>query len=257
MWRVARLALCTLGFVAALVSMACAEPVVLISKDGYTSFEGDLVSLEGDFYIIKTSVGQVRVPASEVTCEGAGCPAGGAGAANPNMETLALAQNVPFEVATLIAHAQGAAASAEVSYTERDAKDVIITMARAGNPPATQFRLLGLKGSETAPKQATAMIGTSGAYGSFDGARRVRDVVALDAFVVVLSPDVPLKSISLTDLARIYAGEITNWSQLRGPSLAIQPFVREARIDRARCSGDAGHGAGRQGLRQGSGQLRQ
>ena len=55
-------------------SAARAEPVVLISNDGYTRIEGDLLRLDKNFYVIATSVGQIRIPMADVRCEGAGCP---------------------------------------------------------------------------------------------------------------------------------------------------------------------------------------
>ena len=54
---------------------AKAEPVVLVSNDGYTRIEGDLLKLDNDFYVVATSVGQIRIPVADVRCEGAGCPA--------------------------------------------------------------------------------------------------------------------------------------------------------------------------------------
>lgn len=54
---------------------AAADPVVLTSKDGYTSFKGDLIRIDDEFYVLNTSVGQVKIPQSGVTCEGLGCPA--------------------------------------------------------------------------------------------------------------------------------------------------------------------------------------
>ena len=67
------LALCALGTMA-FSSVTHAEPVVLVSKDGYTRLSGDMVKLDGEFYIVKTSVGQVRIPVAEVDCEGVSCP---------------------------------------------------------------------------------------------------------------------------------------------------------------------------------------
>jgi hypothetical protein len=55
-------------------SVAKAEPVVLISNDGYTRIEGDLLKLDKKFYVVATSVGQIRVPVADVRCEGTGCP---------------------------------------------------------------------------------------------------------------------------------------------------------------------------------------
>ena len=59
---------------AAFGSVAKAEPVVLVSNDGYTRLEGDLLKMENDMYVVATSVGQIKIPVADVRCEGAGCP---------------------------------------------------------------------------------------------------------------------------------------------------------------------------------------
>lgn len=51
-----------------------AKPVVLVTNDGYTRIEGDLVEMDAEFYVVKTSVGTVRIPIADVKCDGAGCP---------------------------------------------------------------------------------------------------------------------------------------------------------------------------------------
>jgi len=53
---------------------AKAKPVVLVTNDGYTRIEGDLVEMDAEFYVVKTSVGMVRIPIADVKCDGAGCP---------------------------------------------------------------------------------------------------------------------------------------------------------------------------------------
>lgn len=55
-------------------TVAKAEPVVLVSNDGYTRIEGNLLKLDKDFYVVKTAVGQIRIPIADVRCEGTGCP---------------------------------------------------------------------------------------------------------------------------------------------------------------------------------------
>lgn len=62
--------ICATSFGAA----ANAEPVVLISNDGYTRIEGDLLKLDNDMYVVATSVGQIKIPVADVRCEGTGCP---------------------------------------------------------------------------------------------------------------------------------------------------------------------------------------
>ncbi|MEP3276228.1 MAG: hypothetical protein ABJN26_07875 [Stappiaceae bacterium] len=56
------------------VSIALAEPVSLISNDGKFSFDGEIVKFDSEFYILKTSIGEVTIPIDEVTCEGGACP---------------------------------------------------------------------------------------------------------------------------------------------------------------------------------------
>lgn len=53
---------------------AAAEPVSLIAHDSYSKISGNLLAYEDDIYTIGTAVGILRVKASSVECEGAGCP---------------------------------------------------------------------------------------------------------------------------------------------------------------------------------------
>ncbi len=75
MWRALSLALVLYS------SAAMAEPVVLVSKDGFSTFRGDLIRVENNFYVVRTSIGIVNIPMSEVSCEGPGCPATATGEA--------------------------------------------------------------------------------------------------------------------------------------------------------------------------------
>ena len=73
--RRARLfALCLLALVGGLNSPVLAGPVELVSKDGYLTFEGDLIEVANKMYVVKTSVGVVRIPVADVICKGEGCP---------------------------------------------------------------------------------------------------------------------------------------------------------------------------------------
>jgi len=49
--------------------------VVLASKDGSVTFEGDLIEATASDYVIATSIGEQRIPIDLVTCEGEGCVA--------------------------------------------------------------------------------------------------------------------------------------------------------------------------------------
>ncbi|WP_208353754.1 phosphate ABC transporter substrate-binding/OmpA family protein [Pseudaestuariivita rosea] len=64
------------------------------------------------------------------------------------------------------------------------------------------------------------------------GARDMRDfrqehVVAIDTVVLIVNPENPVDEIALQDLAAIYKGEITNWSQVGGPNAPINAYTRQ------------------------------
>lgn len=50
-------------------------------------------------------------------------------------------------------------------------------------------------------------------------------VVAWDALQVLAHPDLPVDSLTLTQLAAILVGEVKNWSEVGGSDLAVVPFV--------------------------------
>jgi phosphate transport system substrate-binding protein len=44
---------------------------------------------------------------------------------------------------------------------------------------------------------------------------------------VAVNPDNPLKGMTLAQVRQVFGGEVTNWSQLGGPDVAIRVFLRE------------------------------
>ena len=53
------------------------------------------------------------------------------------------------------------------------------------------------------------------------------NVVARDGLAVVVHPDVPVDSVSIEDLKKIFTGEIENWKDLGGPGKAIVAISRD------------------------------
>ncbi|MEO0456382.1 MAG: PstS family phosphate ABC transporter substrate-binding protein [Cyanobacteria bacterium P01_A01_bin.114] len=50
--------------------------------------------------------------------------------------------------------------------------------------------------------------------------------IAIDGIAIAVSPQLALDSLTLEQLRDIYLGQITNWSELGGPDLAIRPLSR-------------------------------
>lgn len=51
--------------------------------------------------------------------------------------------------------------------------------------------------------------------------------IAKDGVALIVSQEVTVDNISLVDLAKIYAGEITNWNQIGGSDLPVNVIIRD------------------------------
>ena len=58
------------------------------------------------------------------------------------------------------------------------------------------------------------------------GVTLIETPIALDAFVFVVNKNNPLKSLTISQIQKIYTGEITNWSQVGGNNENIKVFTR-------------------------------
>ena len=57
-----------------LPSTAMAQEVTLASTDGTINVTGQFIAFENDTYVLRTALGDLRIAASSVICEGAACP---------------------------------------------------------------------------------------------------------------------------------------------------------------------------------------
>ena len=58
--------------------------------------------------------------------------------------------------------------------------------------------------------------------------RAVENIVALDGVAVVVNPENGVTDLTVEQIAQIFTGEITNWSELGGADAEIAVFGREA-----------------------------
>lgn len=54
-------------------------------------------------------------------------------------------------------------------------------------------------------------------------------VIAIDGLAILVHPSNPVDQLSIETLAKIFAGEITNWSAIGGPDLAVRIYARDDR----------------------------
>ncbi|QIB52290.1 substrate-binding domain-containing protein [Pseudomonas sp. OIL-1] len=54
-------------------------------------------------------------------------------------------------------------------------------------------------------------------------------IIAIDGLAILVHPSNPVDELSIDTMAKIFAGEITNWSAVGGPDRAIQVYARDDR----------------------------
>jgi len=64
-------------------------------------------------------------------------------------------------------------------------------------------------------------------YADAAGVTLIETPIALDAFIFVVNPNNPIKSLTIKQVQDIYTGKITNWSEVGGNNAKINPYVRD------------------------------
>jgi phosphate transport system substrate-binding protein len=220
---------------------AAAQDVTLTSRDGAVEITGTLLGFDGEFYRVETRFGELTVDGSGVSCDGPGCPSltdfvaelafsGSSTMAEvlvpALVEGFALRNGLRtrrddsvggnFEYTLLRGDTETTVARFffHVSNTEEGFADLLANEADV---------VMALREIRPAERQRAFEAG----MGDMTEPTRSR-VLALDAMVPVVEPGNPLREISLTDLARVFAGEIDNWADLGGPDAPISLHLPSA-----------------------------
>lgn len=223
---------------------ALAQSVVLKANDGSVDVTGELISFEDGFYTIQTLLGQMRMSASRVSCQGDACPQDVASVAETDF-SITGSDTIGDELMPLLL---------EGFATVIDAESDIITSSDARIKVAT---LVGEQGF--GDPFASIKVESSGSSAGFDDllastseismasrrirpaeARALRDagagsmidinqehVIAVDSLLLVVAQSNPVDTLSIEQIAGIFSGQITNWSEVGGANLPINVYVRE------------------------------
>lgn len=85
----------------------------------------------------------------------------------------------------------------------------------------------GSGGGIRSAQEGTADIGASSRTIKSDETGVVAHTIAIDGIAVVVHPNNPTNNISFEDIAKIFLGEITNWSEVGGEDVDIVVVTRE------------------------------
>ena len=213
-----------------------AGEVALKSADGTVNLVGELVEFKDDAYVIRTALGELRVAASRVRCEGEGCPTFETATANVRISG---SDTLGDGIMPLLMSGYAGFLDAEASITNTQVEGQILASLVGdggyGDDIGTFLVTSTTSGAGfEALMNKEAAIAMSSRRITPDEARALRNaglgnmvsptqeyIIAADGLVVIVHPDNELSSITVQDLARVYSGDYTNWSQLGGPDLPI------------------------------------
>lgn len=218
---------------------AVAEDVTLTSRDGSVTISGNLLGYDGEFYRVDTVYGVLTVDGSGVICDGLGCP-----------DLTAYVARFGFSGARtmgeMLLPALIEAFAARNGYAvERRLQDdsrftYILTEGSTGAPAAeiafhvtsTAEGFADLLADETdlvlSTRRITAeevALAEEVGLGNLSDPRRSL-ILALDALAVIVSTGNAMTGLTLDQIARIFAGKITNWADLGGPDAPITLHLR-------------------------------
>ena len=235
-----RAALLAALFLFSTVISAWAEDVVLRSRDGAVELSGTLLGFDGQFYRVETKYGELTVDGSGVVCEGPGCPSLTNFVAEMSIsgsstigEVLMPALVEGFALQNGLKAERITEDDTHFIYVLRTAEDAVVARF-AFRVSSTDEGFADLLADEADLVMALREIrpgelelAEEAGLGTLDDVNRSR-VLALDAMTVIVSPVNPISTMSISDLARVLSGDITNWRTLGGPDAPISIHMRDA-----------------------------
>ncbi len=194
---------------------AIAQDVTLVAREGGIVLTGSLQGYDGAFYRIETSYGLLTVDGQGVICEGPACPDLEApkavirlvGADDPGLALLPpLFQAFAAQRGLVYQPGQGDGFTATILDPE-SGKDLAEVSFAPLSPDAATAAMQDGSADLKLAFEAEPGFGTHS--------------VAMDALVAIVAPDNPTPEISTLNLAKVLAGEVTNWSAIGGPDMPI------------------------------------
>ncbi|MBR9761955.1 MAG: solute-binding protein [Rhodobacteraceae bacterium] len=237
--RSIRAAVCAALFLFASALHTVAQDVTLTSPDGAVELSGNLLGFDGEFYRLQTEFGVLTLDGSGVLCSGPGCPDLTDFVARI---TISGAETVGEILMPALVEGFALRVGLGVQREELAAGEVLYTLSEpATNRVAGEFTIhshttdrgfaelidagadLVMALREVRPEELAAA--REAGLGDLTQKGRAR-VLALDALVPIVAPGNPVQSITMPQLAGVFAGQIDNWQDLGGPDAPIVPHLR-------------------------------
>ena len=204
--------------------VATAASIDLKSPDGAISLSGELLAYDGETITVLTEAGQVSLAASRVLCVGEDCPA--------SMQSDA--DDIPtVTIATSNADARAIANSFLKTTTASSSRRVISGNAESLDPAGVGPALVSFVPASTATTN-DIIVTDENASETNVAIAAIQDwvhdtapsqLLAATALSVVTAPDAGVDRLTLTQIARILAGEVVNWAEVGGADVDLTLFL--------------------------------
>ncbi|MBC8049314.1 MAG: substrate-binding domain-containing protein [Chitinophagales bacterium] len=212
-----------------------AVEVTLRSRTGDIAIQGELAASDERTFIIKSDkFGVMMLEVAKFECVGAECPR------NKSSEYFSVHGSNTIGAQLMPAIIERYAESTGASVERRvgvDAEEVEITLKGSDGKNVAVVDLQSHGSGTSAPNLATkkAEIGMSSRPIKPEEVKTITDagmtpkphVVALDGLVVFVSPENPLKQLTLDQVAKVFSGQITDWAQLGQKPRKINVYARD------------------------------
>ncbi|MGJ8621491.1 MAG: phosphate ABC transporter substrate-binding/OmpA family protein [Yoonia sp.] len=212
-----------------------AQDVTLRSTDGSMSLDGQLLGVEEGNYVIRTTLGDLRVATSSMICEGAGCPSLETVSADV---TIVGSEAIGLGMMPLLMSGFASSLAADAEINNPSASETVVSLIGddgfGDEIGSYKVSSVGDDAAFRALLEGDAQVGMSSRRITQDEARALRDsgagsmvspnqerIIAVDSMVVVTHADNPVNELTQDQLSAIFSGQITNWSQVGGPDRDI------------------------------------
>lgn len=213
---------------------ALGEEVTLTSRGGGLTLKGELISSGSGSFVVKSGFGLVTVQSSNFDCVGPACPAASAGAVAIHGSNTIGAQLMPDTIERF-GEKEGYTLEKIVGA---DPEQVAYKLYSSDGKEAG-FIELESHGSNTAPvdlREGKAQIGAMSRPIKPEEVKAITasgfelqtHVFALDGIVILVSPQNPIRALTLDQIAKIFAGSIKDWSEVGGSPGRIKLYARDA-----------------------------
>ncbi len=220
---------------------AVADQVTLKSADGTVNLVGEFVDFKDDNYIIRTALGDLRISASRVRCEGAACPQFDSVVADV---AIAGSDAIGLGMMPLLMTGFAASMDADAEITNTGEGQTLATLISDGGfgDEIGSYLVSATDDNDAfnALLEGYAKVGMSSRRITKDEARALRAagagnmvspsqerIVAVDSMVIVTHPSNPVEQLTIEQLRGVFSGQITNWRQLGGPNRPINVVARD------------------------------